>query len=104
MSAPLRVRLSPALHALVRCAGGTTSAGVRALLLLGAASAGYDLGGTERELRLLLAEDLETLTARALQGLLDGRRTSVGQPAYTRPTPPEPESPGDPLLGVGIEV
>lgn len=112
-AAPTRLRLSPALQRLVAGVSPNTSAGLRALLLLGAAAAGYDLGDCRADLGRLLGEELAPQVRTAVEALYPGGRTAVGQTAYARPTaglqpemPPAPALPldDDPLAGVGIEV
>jgi hypothetical protein len=85
----------------------------RALLLLGAAAAGYDLGDCRADLGRLLGEELAPQVRTAVEALYPGNRTAAGQPAYARPTaglppkiPPAPALPldDDPLAGVEIEV
>ena len=125
---PLRLRISPALQRLVVGTSPNTSAGLRALLLLGAHTAGYDLGACRPDLGRLLGEELAPPLRSAIEALYQRSQGSgpgpelecVGQPTYDRPTdvlpPPEPlslsaEPPSgdgngeaDPLAGVGIEV
>ena len=127
---PLRLRISPALQRLVTGASPNTSAGLRALLLLGAHAAGYDLGDCRADLGRLLGEEFAPPLRSAVEALYQRSQGSgsgsefgsgpgpVGQPTYERPTdvlpPPEPPSiaaepshddrEADPLAGVGIEV
>lgn len=113
-AAPTRLRLSPALQHLVTGVSPNTSAGLRALLLLGANAAGYDLGDCRADLGRLLGEELAPPIRSAVEVLYQHGRTPVGQPTYERPTdvlhPPEAQpavlSPtdDDPLAAVGIEV
>ncbi len=121
---PLRLRISPALQRLVTGASPNTSAGLRALLLLGAHAAGYDLGDCRADLGRLLGEEFAPPLRSAVEALYQRSQGPgsgpgpVGQPTYERPTdvlpPPEPPSiaaepshddrEADPLAGVGIEV
>lgn len=112
-AAPTRLRLSPSLQGLAASVSPNTSAALRALLLLGAAAAGYDLLDYRADLGRLLGEELAPQVRTAIEELYPGGRAPVGQPAYGCPTavlPSEtPHAPAlpldtDPLAGVGIEV
>jgi len=123
--APHRIRLSPALRALVSRISPNVSAAHRALLLLGAHAAGYDVAPCRADTARVLAEELDDLVSHAVEGLLNSRRTAVGLASYSSPTDQElygpaiqhhsaqeldrsrltddsPES--DPFAGIGIEV
>jgi tryptophan 2,3-dioxygenase len=121
--APHRVRLTPALRTLLARVSPNASAAHRALLLLGAHAAGYDLAAHRAEIARALAEELDEPVARAIEALLGARRAAVGQEAYGRPTNPEPATPvsaeeravlpqtqatesdrADPFAGLGFEV
>ena len=115
---PLRLRISPALQRLVTGVSPNTSAGLRALLLLGAHAAGYDLSDCRADLGRLLGEEFAPPLRSAVEALYQRSQGpgpgsgpgsesgsgpgpgsgpgSVGQPTYERPTdvlpPPEPPS------------
>jgi hypothetical protein len=72
------VRVSAELHQLL-AAAGDVSAATRALALLGAAAAGYELGGLRDEAASLLGAPLDAPVRAALRGLLGGRSTPVPQ-------------------------
>lgn len=121
------VRLSAELHTLL-AAAGDVSAATRALAILGAAAAGYELGTLRDEAGGLLAAPLDPPLRAALRGLLSERSTLVPQmldnrstlvqpmlniPAQSLPVPQlpdvgpfaDPASPdGDPLMSEGFEV
>lgn len=103
MSGPQRVRISPALASVLGQVGGTASAAHRALLILGAHAAGYDLSACRRDLALLLAEDLDAPVRTRLQEIAGERRTDVGRASYASQVVAAPEPDDDPF-GVGIEV
>lgn len=129
--APHRIRLSPALRALVGRVSPNVSAAHRALLLLGAHAAGYDIAPCRADTARVLSEELDGPVLRAIEGLLGGRRPPVGAVSYTWPTEPQPQppvvtdasalepgtsalerddeasasdNPGDPFAGIGIDV
>lgn len=102
MSGPQRVRISPALACVLAQVGGTASAAHRALLILGAHAAGYDLSACRRDLALLLAEDLDAPVRARLQEIAGERRTDVGQASYTVRAVAVQEE--DDPFSVGIEV
>lgn len=105
---PLPVRASPALRALIDQAGPVNAA-TRALIILGAETAGLDLAGIEREAASLLA-------AKLTPGVAEGLRRLVARPAHEpvraevapipapRGDPPPETAANDPLGGVGWEV
>lgn len=129
--APHRIRLSPTLRALVGRVSPNISAAHRALLLLGAHAAGYDITPCRADTARVLSEELDEPVSRAIEGLLSGRRSAVGASSYTWPTEPQPQppvvtdfgaleqdasalerddhapasdNPGDPFAGIGIDV
>lgn len=83
---PCRLRLSPALRALVEAASPNTSAAQRALLLLGASLVGYDLSGCRADLGRLLGEELDPRVRAAIDALYGYREPGVGVPPHSRPT------------------
>jgi hypothetical protein len=119
------VRLSPPLQAVLERAGDSGAA-MRALMVLGAAAVGEDLGPLRREIRLLLADDtLSGALQRALSALSDERQTGVrqvsdeAQAGRLHPVSTPPEAPlmtveqldalpagddDDPLGSIGFEV
>lgn len=120
---PFRLRLSPALRELVGRTSPNASAGLRALLLLGASAVGYDLAACRADLGRLLGEELDPQVRAAIDGLYSaGKAASYAQttgdlqPASTRTTgdlPPQDRRAeqagdlppgGDPLLSVGLDV
>lgn len=108
MTPPIRARLGDQLEAQIAQACSTnTSAGLRALLLLGLGAAGVDMRPFQREIRRTLAEDLKPSVDRALRQLLDGSdRPAVLDQLFIPAAPPLEtlEQPaGDPLLGVGFD-
>jgi hypothetical protein len=122
--APHRIRLSPVLRALVSRVSPNVSAAHRALLLLGAHAAGYDVAPCRADTARVLSEELDERVAQAIEGLLSDRRSAVGTTSYTWPTEPQSQpptladtgalehddttpandSPGDPFAGIGIDV
>jgi hypothetical protein len=83
---PCRLRLSPALRALIDTASPNASAAQRALLLLGASAVGYDLAACRADLGRLLGEELEPRLRAAIDELYGFGGAAVGIPSYTRPT------------------
>lgn len=83
------VRVSAELHALL-AAAGDVSAATRALAILGAASAGYELGALRDEAGGLLAAPLDAPLRAALRRLLGERSTPVPQTLDNRSTRVEP--------------
>jgi hypothetical protein len=113
--APHRVRLSPALAALLSVVGSNSSAAHRALLLLGAHAAGYDLSTCRSDIGRLLGEELDEPVQQRLATLYELCRTKGGQLEGTVPTPVLPShhppvvdavlsEDADPFASVGIEV
>ena len=83
------VRVSAELHTLL-AAAGDVSAATRALAILGAAAAGYELGALRDEAGGLLAAPLDPPLRAALRGLLSERSTPVPQTLDKRSTLVEP--------------
>jgi len=123
VSPPHRVRLAPCLTAVLEQVHPTNaSAAHRALLLLGAHAAGYDLTGCAAEVhRVLAAAGLSDQTRQALVQALAQRRTDVGQVSYNRrtdvghlsyadlpdadgDTDGDTDGDADPLAGIGFDV
>lgn len=102
MSGPQRVRISSALANVLAQVGGTASAAHRALLLIGAHAAGYDLSACRRDLALLLAEELDAPVRTRLQEISGECRTGVGHSPYTVQAAAVLEE--DDPFSVGIEV
>lgn len=102
MSGPQRVRISPALACVLAQVGGTASAAHRALLIIGAHAAGYDLSACRRDLALLLAEELDAPVRVRLQEIAGECRTGVGQASYAVRAVAVQEE--DDPFSVGIEV
>lgn len=110
--APHRVRISGSLNSVLEYVGPNSSAVHRALLLLGAQAAGYDLTPCRADIGRLLGEDLDEPVLRQLAALYEICRTGVGRKADPFPTPVLPrtepdasEQPTeDPLAVIGIEV
>lgn len=111
--APRRIRMSVALEQLVGLVGANASAAHRALLLLGAQAAGYDLHPCRSDIGRLLGEDLAEPVQQRLADLYAACRTRVGQPAFHAPPPVPPVPPterslpsfeDDPISAIGIEV
>ena len=111
----LPVRVSPALRALIDQAGPVNAA-ARALIILGAEAAGLDLGGMEREVAGLLAENLIPALLEKLRRIL----VQEGEAAILRDdnvrglvqndqsadlhVPPALTSLDDPFTAIGVEV
>lgn len=83
---PCRLRLSPALRALVDATSPNASAAQRALMLLGASLVGYDLSACRADLGRLLGEELDPRVRVAIDALYGYRSPGVGQPPHDRPT------------------
>jgi hypothetical protein len=116
MTTPMRllpVRVSPALRGLIDQVGPVNPA-TRALLVLGAAAAGLELRGLEREVAALLGAELAPATQKALHQLFAQLPESSHQIVSTSPVRDEPEPndnasaledvPDDPFAGIGIDV
>jgi hypothetical protein len=109
---PHRVRISGSLHSLLETVGRNSSASHRALLLLGAQAAGYDLTACRADIGRLLGEELDEPVLHRLAALYEACRTGVGSRAAPPPTnvlpqtqlPADEPSLDDPLAGIGIEV
>ncbi|NTV61915.1 MAG: hypothetical protein HGA65_00045 [Oscillochloris sp.] len=109
------VRVSAELHALLAVAGDV-SAATRALSLLGAQAAGYEIGLLRDEAAGLLAAQLDPPVRAALWAMLRDSSTPVLPMLDSRGTrveplwnpPPEPALgdalPDDPLATIGFEV
>lgn len=109
----LPVRVSPALRGLIDQVGPVNPA-TRALLVLGAAAAGLELRGLEREVAALLSAELDSHTQDALRRLFAQLPSTAHHPRKTMPlgtaaepadevTPPE-DVPDDPFANIGIDV
>lgn len=111
MEARLGLRLSAELRTLVEAAG-EPSAAARALLLLGAHAAGYDLRPLAGDVRLVLRDrSLDNGLRNELQRVLNTFNTFNTGPApellldqLLREPPAPLEMVDDPLAGVGFEV
>jgi hypothetical protein len=116
MSTPMRllpVRVSPALRGLIDQVGPVNPA-TRALLVLGAAAAGLELRGLEREVAALLSAELAPQTEEALRRLFAQLPSSAHQghhaiPMYAEPEPTDDvpaleDLPADPFASIGIDV
>jgi hypothetical protein len=113
--APHRVRISGSLHSVLVRVGPNSSAAHRALLLLGAQAAGYDLAACRNDIGRLLGEELDEPVLHRLAALYEACRTHVGRRADIAPTSvlpsraeaialhPPPDT-LDPLASIGIEV
>jgi len=81
---------------------GTVNAATRALLFIGAHRAGLELEGMDREIALLLAEDLDRRVASTLRqvyaALMDA--TDAGDPEWIAPLPTAQPGPGH-VMAVG---
>lgn len=109
----LPVRVSPALRGLIDQVGPVNPA-TRALLVLGAAAAGLELRGLEREVAALLSTELAPSTQDALRRLFAQLPSTAQHPCETTPSGAEPEPademlpledvPDDPFANIGIEV
>ena len=107
---PYRIRLSPAL---------------RALLLIGAHAVGYDLAACRADLGRLLGAAIDEPVRSAIDQIYGLRRTESLPPAYDQPTPglpptydqptpdlpttydkptPDPAEPDALLTAIGLEV
>jgi hypothetical protein len=100
---------------LITAVGANSSAAHRALLLLGAQAAGYDLSACRADIGRLLGEALDEPVRRELAALYEACRTKGGQmdgtvPPTVIPThhPPVANAllpdDADPFASVGIEV
>jgi hypothetical protein len=105
----LPVRVTPDLRQLIDQVGAVNPAS-RALILLGAAAAGLDLHGLEREIARLLAADLDERVQAGLRQLLTSTTHSavalpptIHQQALLSEPPSEPAV-DDPFASIGIEV
>lgn len=121
---PLRIRLSPALRNLLSRVSPNNNAAIRALLLLGARTAGYDLSTCRADTSRLLGEKLDDPVRAALdqiygvhrpdnrqedytgatQGPHGGHTRTTGAFPTTRLTADDSAEPDDPLATVGLEV
>lgn len=109
----LPVRVSPALRGLIDQVGPVNPA-TRALLVLGAAAAGLELRGLEREVAALLGTELEPHIQNALRRLFAQLPSAVQHPHEDRPcgavlapaddVPLIEDVPDDPFAGIGIDV
>jgi hypothetical protein len=112
----LPVRVSTMLRAVIDQAGPVNPA-TRALIILGAASAGWDLRGLEREIAALLAADLHDDVHTALRQVFAQRATTDGerslpdplalpadQPAPLEEAIPPDGQTDDPFATIGIDV
>jgi hypothetical protein len=99
------VRLSSALHAEL-AAAGRPSAVARALVVLGLATAGRDVGAYREDVRIALASIADPALAASLAALLNAGSTPVQHTFNTPPDPSpafQPADEGDPFAVV-IEV
>lgn len=116
MTTPMRllpVRVSPALRGLIDQVGPVNPA-TRALLVLGAATAGLELRGLEREVAALLGAELAPGTQEALRQLFAQLPSSAHQVNHATLVRNEPEpnddvpsledAPDDPFANIGIDV
>lgn len=114
MEARLGLRVSAALRALVEQAG-EPSAAARALLLLGAHAAGYDLRPLAGDVALALRDGaLDDRLCNGLQRVFNAMLNTPLNTAFVEPdvlldellreAPAPLETVDDPLAGVGFEV
>lgn len=115
MTAAAGLRLSVALRSRLERAG-EISATTRALLILGLAASGEDIGPYQDEARRALAGVFDPGIAQALGRLLYAGSTGVEPMFNTRSTPVEPlaavtpaappaiDLADDPFAGIGIDV
>lgn len=107
----LPVRTTPTLRAVIDRTGPVNAA-TRALIVLGAHTAGLDLRGCVREIVLLLAEDLEPGVWAALHRLYSEMHAAAAHQGLvpTTETLPAPEpaasavEQADPFASIGVEV
>lgn len=109
----LPVRVSPALRGLIDQVGPVNPA-TRALLVLGAAAAGLELRGLEREVAALLGAELEPQTHDALRRLFTQLPSAAQHSPEAGPSDAVPEHaddvipaedvPDDPFANIGIDV
>jgi hypothetical protein len=99
------VRLAETLRGLLSDAAGAedTALAMRALLVLGAASAGLDVRAFRREIASLMECDLAPGICASLRRLYDTCNTSVIHQPVGSVTPDEEEL-VDPFASIGIEV
>ncbi|MFP4438866.1 MAG: hypothetical protein ACLFVO_16630 [Chloroflexaceae bacterium] len=114
-TAPHRVRLSQALQGLLARTSSNASAAHRALLLLGANAAAYDLTDCRADIGKLLGEALDEAVQGRLTEIYRTYSPDVGQVSYAEPPAdlqtPEQTPAGtdlslldDPFTALGIEV
>ncbi|NJM07378.1 hypothetical protein HC891_16125 [Candidatus Gracilibacteria bacterium] len=112
----LPVRVSANLRSVIDQAGPVNPA-TRALIILGAATAGWDLRGLEREIAALLSADLapevhatlrqvfaQLVTTSTERSLPDPPQIPNHQPAPSEEAVPTDEPPDDPFATIGIDV
>ena len=122
---PYRIRLSPALRALLASASPNDTVALRALLLIGAHAVGYDLTACRADLGRLLGATIDAPVRSAIDQIYGLRRAESLPPAYDQPTPdlpttydqptpdlhhpvppaaPDPAKPDALLAAIGLEV
>lgn len=112
----LPVRVSANLRAVIDQAGPVNPA-TRALVILGAATSGWDMRGLEREIAALLAADLHDDVHTALRHVFAQRATAAEvrrlpdpppipdhQPAPSEEAIPPDGQTDDPFATIGIDV
>ncbi len=99
------VRLSPELRALVAQAG-EMSAATRALLIIGAHTAGYDVRAVEREITVLRWAKLDSPVAAEIRKVFNTTLNSTlnADPRREPIAPAGDEEEADPFASIGIEV
>jgi hypothetical protein len=111
----LPVWVSPALRALIDQVGPVNAA-TRALIILGAEAAGFDLDGMEREVAGLLAEELALEVSERLRRILlqshevkvsqvgDGTHNDDGEESISQDLNLISATTSDPFNDIGVEV
>lgn len=102
------IRLKPVYRLYVAQAAAEGATAVRALLLLGAAAAGYDMAPAQDELFRLLGAGLDAPVRSALLAVSADCQTDGRQVSDRWQTPPKMEPPvqaeHDPLATIGFSV
>ena len=97
---PYRIRLSPALRALLATASPNDTVALRALLLIGAHAVGYDLTACRADLGRLLGAAIDEPVRSAIDQIYGLRRTESLPTAYENPTPGLPPAYDQPTPGL----
>ncbi len=87
---PISLRLSSSFEAFLRELGGNQSALLRALALIGADAAGYDVAVAQRDLHEVLKDELPPAVVTALLKLV-----AAGHPPAPRGLPHRPRVPSE---------